>query len=117
MNNGSNNHKSQLFSVAEMKLIILFSYYWITVLLLLTSFGVVLHQFNDQRSYFLDHVFCSIGGYREECEVFRENMKQSSIPLLVVNSIVALFTSFCNVVNLIFVLQFSSVKKWIKKIF
>ena len=117
MGKSSNNHKKQLFSVAEMKLIILFSYYWIALLLLLTSFGVVLHQFNDQRTHFLDHVACSIGGYREECEVFRENLKQSSIPLLVVTSIVVIFTSFCNIVNLIFVLQFSNVKKWIKKLF
>jgi len=60
---------------------------------------------------------CSAGGYREECDDFREALHQSLVPAIVFDLISTTFIAFANIINLLYVLQFKDVKEKINKMF
>jgi len=60
---------------------------------------------------------CSAGGYREECNDFRETLHQNLVPAIVFDVISTSFIAFANIINLLYVLQYQDVKKKLNKIF
>lgn len=60
---------------------------------------------------------CSAGGYRTECDVYRENLNNNLTPTIVFDLISTLFLSFVNIVNLFYVLQYRDIKEAFKKAF
>ena len=59
---------------------------------------------------------CSAGGYRTECDTYRENLNSNLTPSLVFDLIFTLFLSFVNIINLLYVLQHKDIKAF-KKVF
>ena len=105
------------FTVAEIKLLILFCYYWITIVLLTNGIGSFIrnfdHYIDDDISAF---VSCSAGGYKENCEPLAEKMIQIS-PTLVLNWIANIMFAFITWANLLFVVRMSDLKAWFNKLF
>ena len=93
-------------STSETKLIILFSYYCIAVVLLLISFTFVSHSFDSSSESLTDFTLCSAGGYREECNRFRDALHDSLVSSMVIDLVATAFVGFANGVNLLYVLQF-----------
>ena len=105
------------YSTPETKLTILFSYYCITVTLLLIHLVVTLRSIDTATKNLINFTLCSAGGYREECDDFRETLHQSLVPAIVFDLISTTFIAFGNIINLLYVLQYQDVKKKINKIF
>jgi len=67
--------------------------------------------------YLSDYIICSFGGYRDECGVFKERLQNEGALWLVMDCVSILLFSFVNLFNLFFVIQFSDVKAFLKKLF
>jgi len=96
---------------------ILFAYYCVTVVLLLISFTFISHSFDSSSKNITSFTLCSAGGYREECDKFRDALHNSLVSSIVVDLVATAFVGFANGVNLLYVLQFQDVKKAFKKLF
>lgn len=105
------------YSIPETKLIILFSYYGITIILLLIHVVVLLRSNDTLVENITRFILCSAGGYRTECNQYRENLNNHMIPSLVFDLVSTLFLSLVNAINLVYVLQYKDVKEAIKKVF
>ena len=62
------------------------------------------------------YTLCSAGGYRVECERYREDLKNDLIPFVVLDLISFFCFAFVNIVNLLYVLQYKDVKNVFQKI-
>ena len=82
------------YSVPEAKLVILFSYYGITILLLLIDLTVTLHSRDTTAENITNLTVCSAGGYRTECNKYRETLNSNLTPAVVFELISTLFFSF-----------------------
>ena len=60
---------------------------------------------------------CSAGGYRAECDRYRENLNNDLTPAIVFDLISTVFLSLVNIINLLYVLQYKDIKKAFKKVF
>ena len=105
------------FKTSEFKLWVLFLYYWITILIRATFSVVLLRNMDHISQHLSDYIFCSFGGYRDECRIFQEQLQNDAVLWLVVDCISILLLSFVNLFNLFFVIQFSDVKASFKKLF
>lgn len=107
------------FNASEFKLLVLFCYYWITILIRVIFHGLLLRNRNRDlaNKYLLDYTSCSFGGYRDECRVFEEQLREETIVLLVIGHISTMFLSLVNLINLFFVIQFSDIKERFKRLF
>ena len=104
------------YSIPETKLIILFSYHGITITLLLIDLIVTLRSSDVTVENISSFTLCSAGGYRTECEKYRENLNSDLTPSIVFDLIFTLFLSFANIINLLYVLQHKDIKAF-KKVF
>ena len=105
------------FKTSEFKLWVLFVYYWITILIRATFNAVLLRNMDHISQPLSDYIFCSFGGYRDECRVFQEQLQNEAVLWLVIDCISILLISFVNLFNLFFVIQFSDVKAFHRKLF
>ena len=105
------------YSIPETKLIILFSYYGIATILLLIYLIVTLRSADTITENISSFTLCSAGGYRTECDKYRENLNSNLTPAIVFDLISTLFLSFVNIVNLLYVLQYKDIKKTLQKVF
>ena len=105
------------YSIPETKLIILFSYYGLTVILLLIHLIVIFRSTDTIVENISSFTLCSAGGYRTECDKYRENLNSNLTPAIVFDLISTLFLSFVNIVNLLYVLQYKDIKEALKKVF
>jgi len=104
------------YSIPEAKLIILFSYYGIAIILLLIHLVVTLRSNDTAVENISSLTLCSAGGYRMECDKFRDTLHSNLIPAIVFDLISTLFISFANIINLLYVLQYEDIKEAFKKV-
>ena len=62
------------------------------------------------------YTLCSAGGYKVECERYREDLNNDLIPFVVFDLISFFAIAFGNIVNLLYVLQYKDVKDVFQKI-
>ena len=99
-----------------MKLIILFSYYGISIISVLIRLVVYLRSIDTIVVNFGSYTLCSAGGQRMECERYREELYNGLVPSVVFDLIATLFISLLNIINLLYVIQYKDVKEVFKKI-
>ena len=104
------------YSAPERKLIILFSYYGITILSLLVYLAANLRSLDNAVDNASNFTLCSAGGQREECNQFREELNSGLITSFVFDLIFTFFTALVNIINLLYVLQYRDVKEVFQKI-
>ena len=105
------------FRTLEFKLWILFLYYWIAILVQLISIAVSLQKTDAINKYLGDYILCSLGGYRDECRVYNEQLQDETLLPLVVNYIATVLLSFTHLINLFFEIPFANAKKRLKRLF
>ena len=99
------------YSTPEAKLIILFSYYSITVILLLIHLVIYICIINTAADNATRFALCSAGGYRMECDKYRKELHQTMIPSIVFDLISTMFVALVNGINLLYVLQYQDIKR------
>jgi len=102
------------YSIVEVKLIMLFWYYAVNFLVYLTALVVYLYVLNDYGVNFFKYQMCSAGGYREECEVYRERAEDSFIPSTIMSTLSVILFSMMSFTHLMYVIHFQSAKKVVK---
>ena len=105
------------YSIPETKLIILFSYYCIAIILLLIRLVVLLRSNDTVVENVSGFTLCSTGGYRTECDKYRENLNNNLTPSILFDMISTVFLSLLNVIDLIYVVQFKDIKEAFQKAF
>ena len=105
------------YSIPEAKLVILFSYYGTAIVLLLIHLVVNLRANDTVVENISDFTLCSAGGYRTECDKYRENLNSGLTPAIVFDLISTVFLSLVNIINLLYVLQYKDIKEAFKKVF
>ena len=105
------------FSTSEFKLWILFLYYWIAILTRLIFIALLLRSTDNINKYLDEYIYCSVGGYRDECRVYEKQLQEETIPLLIMSYTSTLLMSFAHLINLFFVIQFSDAKETLKRLF
>ena len=105
------------YSIPETKLIILFSYYGTAIILLLIHLVVILRTNDTVVENVSGFTLCSAGGYRTECDRYRENLNNDLTPSIVFDLISTVFLSLVNIINLLYVLQYKDIKEAFKKVF
>ena len=104
------------YSTPEIKLIILFSYYGITIILVLIRLMVNLLSINPIVDNIFNFTLCSTGGHKEECDRYREELNNDLIIGVVLDLISFFAIALGNIVNLLYVLQYKDVKNVFQKI-
>lgn len=104
------------FRTSEFKLWILFLYYWIIILSRLNFIAVSLRNTDNTNKYLDDYIFCSLGGYKDECRVYEEQLQEETVALLVMSYISTVLLSFVHLINLFFVIPFSDAKETLKRL-
>lgn len=104
------------YSAPETKLIILFSYYGISVIFLLIHLVVNLRSIDNAVDNISSYTLCSAGGHRLECDQYREELNNNLIPSFVFDLIVTVLIAFVNIINLLYVVQYKDVKEAFQKI-
>ena len=104
-------------STPETKLILLFSYYCMAVVTVLINFTFVPRSFDDSSENIAKFTLCSAGGYREECDRFRDDLHDNLVFFIVITLIKTGFVGFTNSFNLLYVVQFRDAKEALSKIF
>ena len=105
------------YSMPETKLAILFSYYGTTIVLLLIHLVVVLRTNDTVVENISNFTLCSAGGYKIECDRYRENLNNNLTPLLVFDLVSTVFFSLVNIINLLYVLRYREIKEAFKRAF
>jgi len=105
------------YSTVEIKLILLFCYYVVNFLVYLTALVAYLYVLNDYGVNFFDYQICSAGGYKQECEVYKEKAEDSSIPSTIMSTLSVILFSMMNFTHLMYVVHFRSAKKAMQGIF
>ena len=86
------------------------------MVLLLIHLVINLRVIDSAAENIMKFVLCSAGGYKMECDVFRDRLHKNLTPSIVSGLIATLFLSFVNITNLLYVIQFQDVKKAFKKL-
>ena len=105
------------YSIPETKLIILFSYYCVAIILLLIQLVVILRSNDTTVENVSSFALCSVGGYRTECDTYRENLNDDLTPAIVFDLISTVFLSLVNIINLLYVVQYKDIKEAFQKAF
>ena len=102
-------------TTAETKLYLLFFYYGITMLFFISALVLVLRNINSLNKHIDNFITCSAGGFKEECEIHRENAERSSA----VSNIVVIFATFLvsllNLSHLMYIVNIHKVVKTAQK--
>ena len=70
---------------------------------------------DDYNTHTDNYIFCSAGGYNEECEVYREDAEQTLTATFVLTIFVGILLSFLNLSHLLYVVNISNFIKGTKK--
>ena len=84
-------------------------------MLLLSTVALMVRNSDYSITQQVNHFYCSIGGYRMECDVFRDQLLEVQTETVVMDILSIIVLSFVNAVNLFFVINFSDFKKYLKK--
>ena len=102
-------------TTAEIKLYLLFFYYGITMFSFITTIATFLRSISSLNKHVEDFIICSAGGYKEECEMYREKAVQSFTAAYVMITIAGILISLLNFSHLMFVVNFSKVMQTTRK--
>ena len=94
------------YSTPEVKLIILFSYYSVTMILLLIRLVVNLRSINTAVENVTNFTLCSAGGYKMECDEYRQQLYHNMTPSVIFDLISTMFVALINFINLLYVLKY-----------
>jgi len=104
------------FSVPEIKLLILFCYYWITIITLTNSLSFMLRNFDHFRKDFSIFIACSAGGYRAQCMPLARRLTDGATDVLILTIISNVLFAFVSWANLVFVIQIADLKVLFNKL-
>jgi len=105
------------FSTAEIKLLILFCYYWFIIVLVTTTISVILRTFDSQLENRTNAwIYCTAGGVTDECESIREEIEDKFYGALALIWITGTFQALIGWVTLLAVIEVSDVKAVYAKI-
>ena len=104
------------FSTPEVKIFFVFCYLLVFMVVLWTSFSIENGRFDATLSYMFDYINCMSGGIRKglDCEGYKKKFLDRGIPGLQLTYII-LYT-FLTYSNLPFIIQFQSVKVFVRKV-
>jgi len=103
------------YSIPEVKLILIFCYYAINYLVYLAALVMYLYALHGYGVNIFRYEFCSAGGYKEECEIYRERAEDSFIPSTIMSTLSVILFSMINFTHLMYVVQFLELKKAMEK--
>ena len=63
-----------------------------------------------------DYLECSLGGYKPECDIYKENLENITQPSYYLDLLTIMMSCLINVAHLIYAIQFYDVKSVVKKI-
>ena len=78
---------------------------------------MVLHTNDTVVENVSGSILHSVGGYRTECDRYRENLNNDLTPSVVFDMISTVFLSLVNIINLLYVLQYKDIKETFQKAF
>ena len=102
-------------SIPEVKLILIFCYYSINYLVYLIALVMYLYVLYDYGVNIFQYKFCSAGGYKEQCEIYKERAEESFIPSTILSILSVLLFSMINFSHMTYVVQFLELKKAMKE--
>ena len=105
------------FSTPETKLFVLFWYYILVVVILLTHFTVLLQSIDSTVEQLGNYFSCSIAGFKPECEVYREKLEDASHSTYWLDLAATMLLCSINLSNLTYVLQYYDIKKFFRRFF
>ena len=105
------------FSSPEKKLFILFWYYTLVLIVLLTYFMVKLLTADSANEQLQNYVSCSIGGYKPDCDIYRKKIENITWPRYYLFFASMLILCCITLTNLTYVLQIIDIKKLFSKLF
>ena len=105
------------FSSPEKKLFILFWYYILVLIVLLTYFMVKLLTADSVNEQLQNYVSCSLGGYKPECDTYRKKIENITWPSYYLDLASTLLLCSITLSNLTYVLQIIDIKKLFSKLF
>ena len=101
--------------IPETKLYLLFFYYAITMTFFIYSLVSFLLSIDNYNMHSNEYILCSAGGYKEECEIQREKVRESFIVTFVFSILNTILVSFINLSHLMYVVNIPEVIKSTKK--
>lgn len=104
------------FSTPEAKLFILFWYYVLVVVVLLTHFTIFLYNAESMTAN-LENYFTCIALGNPNCEVHRERTDDMTRPSFYLDLAATMLLCSINLSNLMYVLQFYDIKKFTLRVF
>ena len=104
-------------STPETKLFFLFWYYIFVAVVLYAYFTVVLQQASTRADHLYEYFNCSFVGYKPECEVYKEKLNDVTLAGYVLDLITTMLLCSVTLSNLVYVLQYVEVKKFLLKFF
>ena len=104
------------FSTPETKLFILFWYYVFIVVLLLANFTIFIYNGESVAANLINFFICSADG-STDCEIHRDRANDISRPTYYLDLISTIILCLNNLSNLMYVLQFYDIKKFILRLF
>ena len=81
----------------------------------ITTIATFLRSISSLNKHVEDFIICSAGGYKEECEMYREKAVQSFTAAYVMITIAGILISLLNFSHLMFVVNFSKVMQTTRK--
>ena len=105
------------FSTPETKLFVLFLYYILVVVILLTHFTVLLQSIDSTVEQLGNYFSCSIAGFKPECEVYREKLEDASRSTYLLDLAATMLLCSITLSNLTYVLQYYDIKKFFRRFF
>ena len=102
------------FTVPEVKILILLSYFIIFGIMTLVNFSVSINEANPISEDLFRYFACQLGGLNPDCEDIRRQLERHLKPEL--NGITYLLTGLITWVYLLFAIQAQHVKKLVQRI-
>ena len=103
------------YSIPEVKLTMLFCYYTITFFMYFCAVIAYLQEVDEYNANIGEYIFCSAGGFKEECEIHRVRAERSTILSTVLIIISLLLYTLINIIHLLYVVHVPTMLDSIRK--
>ena len=84
------------------------------MLVFIYTLVIYLRSIDAYTMYSRDYITCSAGGFKEECETYRENADKSFIATFILSIFVTVLISFVNLSHLMYVVNIGKLIKYIQ---
>ncbi|XP_065911428.1 uncharacterized protein [Dysidea avara] len=103
------------YSIPEVKLTMLFCYYTITFFMYFCAVIAYLQEVDEYNANIGEYIFCSAGGFKEECEIHRVRAERSTVLSTVLIIISLLLYTLINIIHLLYVVHVPTMLDSIRK--